>query len=106
MGTLHLLDALWRQLGVDVALRKVLGPRRFTTDVERVLFALVANRAVDPGSKLAAAEWASQDAHIPGLAVMEEDQATARWICSSRPTRRLRSRRRCSSRPRTCSTSR
>jgi hypothetical protein len=32
MGTVHLLDALWRQLGVDVALRKVLGPRRFSTD--------------------------------------------------------------------------
>ena len=40
MGTAHLLDALWRALGVDVALRKVLGPRRFSTDVERVLFAL------------------------------------------------------------------
>jgi hypothetical protein len=26
----------------------VLGRRRFTTDLERVLFALVANRAVDP----------------------------------------------------------
>ena len=43
MGTAHLLDGLWRQLGVDTALRKVLGARRFTTDVERVLFALVAS---------------------------------------------------------------
>jgi hypothetical protein len=46
------LDVLWRALGVDVALRKVLGRRWFTTDVERVLLALVANRAVDPTSKL------------------------------------------------------
>jgi hypothetical protein len=37
----------------------VLGPRRFATDVERVLFALVANRALDLCSKLAAAEWAT-----------------------------------------------
>ena len=36
------------------------------TDVERVLFALVANRALDPCSKLAAAEWVSEDAHIRG----------------------------------------
>jgi hypothetical protein len=43
MGTVHLLDGLWRVLGVDAALRTVLGPRRFTTVVERVLFALVAN---------------------------------------------------------------
>src|SRR4051794_39304299 len=75
MGTVHLLDALWRALGVDVALRKVLGPRRFTTDVERVLFALVANRAIDPTSKLSAAEWASCDVAVPGLAEMDEDQA-------------------------------
>ncbi len=75
MGTAYLLDALWRTLGVDEALRKVLGPRRFTTDVERVLFALVANRAIDPASKLAAAEWVTYDAAIPGLAVMDEDQA-------------------------------
>src|SRR3954465_6563634 len=75
LGGAWLLDALWKQLGVDRALRAVLGARRFSTDVERVIFALVANRALDPCSKLAAAEWASQDAHIPGLEVMDEDQA-------------------------------
>src|SRR3954452_13430673 len=75
VGGAWLLDGLWKQLGVDRALRGVLGARRFSTDVERVLFALVANRALDPGSKLAAAEWASQDAHIPGLGLMDEDQA-------------------------------
>ncbi len=75
LGAVWLLDGLWRRLGVDGALRTVLGARRFTTDVERVLFALVANRAVDPMSKLSAAEWASQDAAIPGLAGMDEDHA-------------------------------
>ncbi len=75
MGATYLLDGLWRQLGVDTALREVLGPRRFGTDVERVLFALVANRAVDPLSKLAAAEWASEDVLIPGLDEMDDDQA-------------------------------
>jgi len=75
LGGVWLLDGLWRTLGVDGALAGVLGPRRFSTDVERVLFALVANRALDPCSKLAAAEWASCDVHIPGLAGMDEDQA-------------------------------
>ena len=73
MGTVHLLDALWRQLGVDRVLRGMLGVRRFTTDVERVLFALVANRAVDLASELAAA--VREDAAIPGLTEMDEDQA-------------------------------
>src|SRR4051812_5463524 len=75
IGGTWLLDGLWRALGVDRALRRVLGARRFSTDVERVLFALVANRALDPCSKLAAAEWVCEDAHIRGLAEMDEDQA-------------------------------
>src|SRR5919106_6880310 len=75
LGGVWLLDGLWRALGVDRALAGVLGPRRFTTDVERVLFALVANRALDPCSKLAAAEWASRDVALPGLEAMDEDQA-------------------------------
>jgi hypothetical protein len=75
LGTVWLLDGLWRRLGVADALKQVLGGRRFTVDVERVCFALVANRAIDPCSKLAATEWASHDVAIPGLAGMDEDQA-------------------------------
>ena len=75
LGAVWLLDALWQRLGVAGALAKLLGTRRFGTDVERVLFALVCNRAVDPMSKLGAAEWASQDAAIPRLAGMDDDQA-------------------------------
>jgi len=74
LGGAWLLDGLWRTLGVDRALAGVLGTRRFCTDVERVLFALVANRALAPCSKLAAAEWASEDAHVPGLEAMDDDQ--------------------------------
>jgi Transposase DDE domain len=74
-GAVWLLEGLWQQLGVADALRGVLGGRRFTTAVERVLFALVANRAVEPMSKLSAAEWASHDAAIPRLAGMDDDQA-------------------------------
>ena len=75
LGGVWLLDGLWHQLGIDAALRTLLGPRRFTTDVERVLFALVANRALDPGSKLAATEWVARDVAISGLDAMSDDQA-------------------------------
>jgi transposase len=74
-GGAFVLDALWRRLGVAEALAAALGARRFATDVERVLFALVANRALRPFSKLAAAEWASRDVHIPGLGAMDDDRA-------------------------------
>jgi len=75
LGSAWLLDGLWRQLGIADALKSAVGARRFSTDVERVLFALVASRAIDPCSKLAAAEWASCDVALPGLAGMDEDQA-------------------------------
>lgn len=75
LGGTWLLDGLWHQLGIDTALRQILGPRRFSTDVERVLFALVANRALDPGSKLAATEWVAGDVAIGGLEAMSDDQA-------------------------------
>src|SRR5437867_8253597 len=74
-GGAFVLDALWRRLGVADAIAAALGARRFATDVERVLFALVANRALKPFSKLAAAEWASNDVHIAGLGAMDDDHA-------------------------------
>src|SRR3954466_10187674 len=74
-GGAWLLDGLWQQLGIGTALREVLGARRFGTDVERVAFALVANRALAPASKLAAAEWITHDVAIPGLVEASDDQA-------------------------------
>jgi Transposase DDE domain len=75
VGVTWLLDALWRQLEVGGAVRAATDARRFTTNMERVLFALVANRAVAPMSKLSAAEWVCQDAIIAGLPAMDEDHA-------------------------------
>jgi Transposase DDE domain len=75
LGAAWLLDGLWRRLQIATAIRSAADGRRFTTDVERVIFALVANRAIDPMSKLSAAEWVREDVVIPGLAGMDEDQA-------------------------------
>jgi transposase len=75
IGAAWLLDALWTRLEIGTSIKRVADGRRFTTAVERVLFALVCNRAVAPMSKLSAAEWATQDVVIPGLASMDDDQA-------------------------------
>ena len=75
IGTAWLLDALWARLEIGTSIRRIADGRRFTTAVERVLFALVANRAIEPMSKLSAAEWATQDVVIPGLGGMDDDQA-------------------------------
>lgn len=50
-----------------------MGTRWREADVERVLFALVANRALAPSSKLAAAEWVCHDVAVPGLDVLTDD---------------------------------
>ena len=75
LGGAWVVDALWRRLGIADTLVALLGARRFATDVERVLFALVCNRALSPCSKLAAAAWVCEDVAIPGLGAMDDDQA-------------------------------
>jgi hypothetical protein len=55
-------------LGIDTALRAALaGTRVDPSRIERILFGLVANRALRPSSKLAATDWISHDVHIRGL---------------------------------------
>ena len=71
-GTL-VLDALWRRLGIDTVMTRLLAGRKRDPRTERVLFALVANRALEPGSKLAAAGWVNRRAHIDGLAETSDD---------------------------------
>ena len=73
LGGTWALDALWSRLGIGKEMRKLLNGRRLDDSAERVLFALVANRALAPSSKLAAARWASEDVMIAGLAVTSDD---------------------------------
>ena len=68
-----LLDQLWQRLGIGAILAGMLGRTRRDASAERVLFALVANRALDPSSKLAAAHWVGRKAHIHGLPQTSDD---------------------------------
>ncbi len=88
VGGTHLLDALWRRLGIDTAMTGLLAGRKLDARVERVLFALVANRALAPSSKLAATDWIGNDAHIEGLDQIN-DEACYRamdWLTAIEPT--------------------
>jgi Transposase DDE domain len=73
MGGAWALDHLWRRLGVGAALQRVAQRRRVTPLVERLLFCLVANRALAPMSKLAALEWAREDVWLPGVGELGGD---------------------------------
>ena len=77
LGGVHVLGALWQRLGIDAIIRGAgqgsRGRPRDNSANERVLFGLVASRALKPSSKLAAADWVNNDVHIPGLPGTSDD---------------------------------
>ncbi|MGE0299807.1 MAG: IS1634 family transposase [Pseudonocardia sp.] len=76
LGGSWTLDRLWEQLGIGAAIRAAAAGRRLDGDaVERVVFALVAQRALEPGSKLAATRWVAERVALDGLVGLTDDQA-------------------------------
>jgi DDE family transposase len=73
MGGAWVLDGLWRELAVDRTLQRLLRGRRLDGRAERVIFAMVANRALEPLSKLAGSKWVSERAWIAELPELDED---------------------------------
>jgi hypothetical protein len=75
-GGAYVLDALFARLGITAALRTAAQGRRLDADVvERVCFALTAQRALEPGSKLAATRWAAERVALPGCPAFSDDAA-------------------------------
>ena len=76
LGGAWTLERIWDRLGIGAAIHRVATGRRLDGEgVERVIFALVAQRALDPGSKLAATRWVAERVAIGGLAGFSDDQA-------------------------------
>lgn len=74
LGPAWLLDGVWRSLGLPGVLGKLLGERSFRTPVERLIFAMVAQRAIDPGSKLSIESWVADEVFITGLDEVDVQQ--------------------------------
>src|SRR5579859_2844148 len=72
-GGAYVLDQVWQRLGLHTALTRLLRGRRLEARAERVLFAMVANRALEPLSKLACTTWVEGRVAIPGLSELDED---------------------------------
>jgi hypothetical protein len=78
LGGVWTLDRVWERLGIGAAIRRVAAGRRLDGEaVERVVFALVAQRALEPGSKLAATKWVAQRVAVEGCPGFSEDAAYA-----------------------------
>ena len=76
MGGAWTLGRVWERLGIGAAIRRVATGRRLDGEAtERVVFALVAQRALEPGSKLAATGWVAERVAIEGLGGFSDDAA-------------------------------
>ena len=76
LGGTWTLDRVWERLGIGAAIRRAAEGRRLDgAAVERVVFALVAQRALEPGSKLAATTWAAERVVVDGLTGFSDDRA-------------------------------
>jgi hypothetical protein len=76
LGEAWVLDRVWERLGIGAAIRRVATRRKIDGDLaERVIFALVAQRALEPGSKLAGTKWVAQRVFIEHLAAFSDDAA-------------------------------
>lgn len=74
VGGTWVLDRLWRKLGIQDALLKLLESRGSTTPVERLLCAMVANRALARSSKLHVEHWVANEVIIDGLEEVDVHQ--------------------------------
>ncbi len=78
LGGAWTLDRVWERLGIGAAIRRVATGRRLDGQrVERVVFALVAQRALEPGSKLAGTRWVAERVAIEGCPGFTDDAAYA-----------------------------
>ena len=69
---------LWERPEIGTAIRKAAAGRRLDGETtERVIFALVAQRALEPASKLAATRWVAERVAVEGCAGFSEDAACA-----------------------------
>jgi len=78
LGGTWTLDRIWERLGIGAAMRTAARGRRLDgRAVERVVFALVAQRALEPGSKLAGTKWVAERVAIEGCEGFTDDAAYA-----------------------------
>jgi len=78
LGGAWTLDRVWERLGIGAAIRRVAVGRRLDGEaVERVVFSLVAQRALEPGSKLAGTKWVAERVAIEGCTGFSDDAAYA-----------------------------
>ena len=89
LGGAWVLDQLWARLGIGDTIRRLAkspkhrpGRKLDVALLERILFALVAGRALAPSSKLEATRWIREQVYVPGLAQVDHTACyrTMDWL--------------------------
>ena len=73
-GSVWFLDELWKKLGIGSVLKKMLSNREYRLPMERLIFAMTANRCLAPGSKLSMEHWVKDEILVDGLQEVEVHQ--------------------------------
>lgn len=81
-GSVFVLDRLWKDLGLRDLVRSFARERRFGHSLERAIFAMVANRLIEPLSKLSTETWLDREAYLPLDRSLTADDfyATLVWL--------------------------
>ena len=71
-GTVHVVQSLWRELGIDRVVADLQAKDGVRQPFERALFAMVANRTSEPCSKLyCRQQWLPEEVFLPGKEKLE-----------------------------------
>ena len=67
MGGIWYLNQYWERLEISQCIKRLLKARGYEIPIERAIFAMVANRALNPSSKLSCESWVKHEVWIPSL---------------------------------------
>jgi len=81
-GEVAVLRQIWKSLGLGKIFRDLAKDRRFEFSLEDALFAMVSQRLIEPGSKLACARWLREEVYLPEAEGFTEDHlySTLTWL--------------------------
>ncbi|WP_027416905.1 IS1634 family transposase [Aneurinibacillus terranovensis] len=74
LGGAWMLNQLWNKMGLDAILETLFADRKHQASIERLIFSMVANRALNPSSKLGMEDWVREDVYLPGISEVNSQQ--------------------------------
>ena len=87
LGSVAAVAGMWKALGLDGLFERLSSDRKFGFSLERAVFAMVAQRLIEPASKLACVDWLKEDVHLPSAAGLDDDDlyASLSWLEQVKP---------------------